>query len=256
MEQNHEQKLKKLQSQFNFDIWYAEAWSKKQGYFSTKIANNLIKLFRGNQMNVGSILDVCSGSGEFISNMRNICDDCVGVDNSKAYIEYTKNKYHDVKLEYVPKLNDFNLKRTFNVVTCNHDVVNMFTKFSEWETFFKTVNKHLVKNGLFVFDFYTAKKLNGWTDLIYEQDEAVDYVSKVYQSNGLCVQNEVYYVKESSIYYRKTGDVQVEAWFDNEQIFNALKKAGFENINVLDFDFNPIQDIEAADRIHIVCSKK
>ena len=207
-------------------------------------------------MNVGSVLDICSGSGEFISNMRNVCDDCVGVDNSKAYIEYTKTKYHDVKLVYVPELYGFDLKRTFNVVTCNRDVVNMFTKFSEWEAFFKTVNKHLVKNGIFAFDFYTAKKLNGWTDLIYEQDDAVDYISKVYQNNGLCVQNEIYYVKESSIYYRKTGQIVVEAWFETSRIIEALKKAGFENISLLDFNYEPITDVEGVDRIHVLCSKK
>jgi len=244
-------------NKFDFDEWYAEAWSRKQGGFSTKLANSLINYIKENRKNIKSVLDVCSGSGEFISILRNITVDCMGVDNADGYLNYSKSKYSDVEFRKVDKLYEFKLKRKFDLISCNRDVVNMFTTFDKWETFFKTVYSHLNDKGMFIFDFYTEKKLSGWQEVVYEQGDDLDYVSKVSQNNGLCVMSEVYYLKESSVYYRKSSDVMVEAWFKFEDILKALEKVGFKKIQVVDIDFNQIPEIEIKNmgRLHI-CAEK
>ena len=93
--------LKMVQSvggnEFNFDEWYAKCWSVKKGGFSARLANNLIKYLKQNRKVVGSCLDVCSGSGEFISQMRNICTDCVGIETADSFISYSKSRYSDVE---------------------------------------------------------------------------------------------------------------------------------------------------------------
>ena len=222
-------------NQFNFDEWYAEAWSRKQGGFSARLANKLISYLKSNNRPVKSVLDVCSGSGEFISILRNITSDCLGIDNAEGYLTYAKSKHSDVEFKREENLHEFKLRRKFDLISCNRDVVNMFTTFSKWQTFFKTVYSHLNKNGLFMFDFYTEKKLADWQEVIFEEGEDLDYVSKVSQNNGLCVMSEVYYLKESSVYYRKTADISVEAWFKTEDILNALTEVGFKNIKVRKF---------------------
>ena len=244
-------------NQFNFDVWYAEAWSRKQGGFSSSVANNLIKYLKSNNKPIRSVLDVCSGSGEFVSIMRNIVVDCVGVDNADGYLTYAKSKHNDVEFKKIEKLYDFNLKRKFDLVSCNRDVVNMFTTFDKWKTFFKTVYSHLNNHGLFVFDFYTEKKLSGWQEVIFEEGQDLDYVSKVSQNNGLCVMSDVYYLKESTIYYRKTADVMVEACFKNEEIFELLKAVGFKKIQVVDINMEPIaeSEIQNRTRLHIIAEK-
>ena len=242
---------------FEFDKWYAEAWSRKQGRFSERLANTLISYLKSNNRSVKSILDVCSGSGEFISRMRNITTDCVGVDNADGYLDYARSQHSDVEFKKVEKLYDFKLKRKFDLISCNRDVVNMFTNFEKWVSFFKTVYAHLEKNGLFMFDFYTEKKLAGWNEVIFEQSNDLDYVSKISQNNGLCVMSEVYYLKESVVYYRKTSDVMVEAWFRTEDILKALQDAGFKKINLVDGDLNPLEDakINNQTRIHVLAEK-
>lgn len=244
-------------NQFNFDAWYAEAWSKKQGYFSERLANKLIKYLKEKNIMIQSVLDVCSGSGEFISSMRNICTRCVGIDEADAYLEFTRSRYHDVEFQKVEKLYDFKLKEKFDLISCNRDVVNMFTQFKDWQTFFKTVYAHLNNRGLFMFDFYTEKKLNGWNEVIYEEGTELDYVSKVTQNNGLCVISEIYYLKESSLYYRKTNDVNVEAWFKNADILKALSDAGFKKITLMNSNFEPLDGVALSDanRIHVLAEK-
>lgn len=242
---------------FEFDKWYAEAWSRKQGGFSERLANTLISYLKSNNRPVKSVLDVCSGSGEFLSRMRNITTDCVGVDNADGYLEYARSEHGDVEFRKVENLYEFKLKRKFDLISCNRDVVNMFTSFEKWVTFFKTVYNHLQNKGLFMFDFYTEKKLAGWNEVIFEQSTDLDYVSKVSQNNGLCVMSEVYYLKESSIYYRKTADVMVEAWFKTEDIVNALKEVGFKKIKLVDANLNPLEDkeIEKQTRIYVLAEK-
>ena len=250
-----EETIAPQQSSFKFDIYYAEAWARRQGRFSFDLAHNVIRYLKSKQINVKSILDICSGSGEFISIMRNICTDCVGVDNADGYLNYVHTRYGDINFEKVEKLYSFDLKRKFNFISCNRDVVNMFVRWSEWEEFFKTVYKHLTKNGILMFDFYSEKKLKDWSELIYEQGDGLDYVSNVFQNNGYCIMNETYYLKETSALTRKTGDIMVEAGFSTEKIIDGLKVAGFNDVKVVDYELNPVSDYSLMDRIHILATK-
>ncbi len=255
-EQNlKEEEVKDLETDYKFDVWYAEAWSRKQGKFSFNLANNLIRYLSSKHRNVKSVLDICSGSGEFISIMRNACTDCVGVDNADGYLELVRTKYSDINFVKVDALYDFNLKRKFDVVSCNRDVVNMFTDWEQWVSFFKTAYAHLNKNGIFMFDFYTQNRLEGWNELIFEQEDGLDYVSKITQNNGYCVFNEVYYLKETNTIVRKTGDIMVEGWFETERILNALDECGFRDIKFVDINLNEVNDVKNLDRIHIIATK-
>jgi len=242
---------------FDFDVWYAECWSRKRGNFSAKLSNNLISYLKNNRKVVGSVLDVCSGSGEFVSGIRNICTDCIGIDTAEAYITYAKSKCPDVDFKKVDSLSNFKLRKKFDLISCNGDVVNMFTTIDEWVVFFKTISSHLNKNGLFLFDFYTKEALHGFSGVIYEESEDLDYVSKRTQNNGLCVMSEVYYLKESSEYYRKTGDVMVETSFEIEEIIKLLESNGFKNIKIVDISLKEIdkKDIKDYQRLHILCEK-
>ena len=243
------------ESVYDFDIYYAEAWSRRQGSFSFGLANNLIKYLKANHIYVNSVLDVCSGSGEFISIMRNICTDCMGVDNADGYLSYVATKYGDINFQKVDKLYSFKLKRKFDLISCNRDVINMFTKWSEWQEFFKTAYDHLVKNGILMFDFYTKKKLDGWNELLFEQQDGLDYVSSVKQNNGYTIINETYYLKETFSLVHKTGDIMVETWFETENIISALKQAGFKTIKIADYELNAVEDYSSMDRIHILATK-
>ena len=54
----------------------------------------------------------------------------------------------------------------------------------------------------------------------------------------------------------ETKEVIVESYYDNQTIFDALKKAGFKNVMIVDKDLNPLEDYSYAERIHVVAMKK
>ncbi len=242
-------------NQFKFDVWYAEAWSRRQGYFSFKIANNLKKVMEAKKLKINSVLDVCSGSGEFLSFMSTFVPTCVGVDNADGYLEFVRNKFPDIKFEKIDSLSDFNINQKFDLLTCNHDVVNMFLTFDEWKTFFNSAYNHLNDGGYIIFDVYSENKMKTWEKVTFEQDYTLDYVQKVSNNDGICVMDEVYYIRESETLYRKTSDCMLETGFPTINIIEALKEAGFKNIRTVDIDFNDLADIDNVDRIHFVCQK-
>ncbi len=252
-----EQKLEmqaKTGNTFGFDEAYAESWSKMRGSFPSKLANNLIKYVKANNIGIKSVLDICSGSGEFISIMRNICEKCVGCDTADGYINYVKRTYPEIEVFKVKNFYDFKTKEQYDFLSCNQDVVNMFNNFDEWQKFFKNCAKIVKKNGYLMFDFYTEKKLKGANSIVFEEGEELDYVSKTQDIHGKCVFNEVYYVKENSIHYHKTKDIMVETYYPNADILNAVKDAGFE-YKFIDMDFNEVKDIDNLNRIHLLCKR-
>lgn len=244
-------------NRYNFDLYYAEAWSRKQGHFSFSLANNLIAFLKAKKIKVKSVLDVCSGSGEFLSVLSNVIPKCVGCDIAESYLNYVKSNHRNIELFKVDNFYNFACKTKFDLISYNHDVVNMFNNFEEWKKCFKNAYGLLNKGGMLMFDFYTEKKLKNWDSTIFEQSDEIDYVSKISNQFGKCVMNEVYYLKQSTSYYRKTSDIMVETYFPTEDIIDAVKKAGFTKIQPIDKDFNflSMDSLSGLDRIHLLCTK-
>ena len=110
---------------------------------------------------------------------------------------------------------------------------------------------------MFLFDFYTAEYLNSQQGTSYEEGDDLDYVSKRSQNNGLCVMSEIYYLKESSLYYRKTSDVMVETGFAINEIKTELEKTGFKKIKFVDINLNELttKELKNRERIHVLAEK-
>lgn len=244
-------------NRYNFDLYYAEAWSRKQGHFSMSLANNLIGFLKAEKIRVKSVLDVCSGSGEFLSVLSNVIPKCVGCDIAESYLNFVKSNHRNIELFKVDNFHTFTYKTKFDFISYNHDVVNMFSNFEEWKKCFKNAYGLLNSGGYLMFDFYTEKKLANWNSTIFEQSDEIDYVSKISNQFGKCIMNEVYYLKQSTSYYRKTSDIMVETYFSNKDILLALKDAGFSKIQPIDKDFNFIsmENLGELDRIHLLCKK-
>ena len=90
----------------------------------------------------------------------------------------------------------------------------------------------------------------------YTSSNTLDYLmnvkSGVYDKTVLTY---TYFINYES-YFVKTKEVIVESYYDNQVILDAVKKAGFKNVMIVDKDLNPIDDYNYAERIHVVAMKK
>lgn len=242
--------------QVNYD--FAKAWDLNQGNFAESIAENILKFAENNKKTIKSVYDICCGASNLLGVFEKKGMECFGTENRQGMFDYSKEKHPYITYYLTQNMYDVPGDKQVDLITCTHDVVNYFEGFNNWQTFFKDVEKHLNKNGMFVFDYYTKNKLSNWNETTFKSTPGLDYLMNV--KSGLydkTVITYTYFINYDK-YYVKTRDLVVESYFENEKIFDALKKAGFKNIVVVDHDLNPIDsnDIENLDRIHIIAMKK
>ncbi len=243
-------------SNTQIDIDFAKAWDNSQGSFSMNVANRILNFAEEKNVKIKTALDICCGAANLLNIFHNRGIKCVGTESRQGMIDYSKQKYPEIEFVKTVKMSEIPGKHKYDLITCNHDVVNYFENFDEWKEFFKSAEKHLEKNGMFVFDFYTKKKLSTWNETTFFSSEWLDYITDV--KSGIYDKTRIiytYYINYKD-YVIKTRDIVVECYFENNVIFEALNKAGFKNIMVVDENLNPLENIEFADRIHIVAMKK
>lgn len=243
-------------SNTQIDVDFARAWDNSQGSFSMNVANRILEKAEENNIKISSALDICCGAANLLNIFHNKGISCVGTESRQGMIDYSKEKYPAITFVKTDKMSEVPTKNKYDLITCNHDVVNYFENFDEWKQFFKDCEKHLNKNGMFVFDFYTKKKLANWNETTFFSSEWLDYITDV--KSGIYDKTRIiytYYINYKN-YVIKTRDIVVECYFENGEILEALNKAGFRKVMVMNENLEPLENTEYADRIHIVAMKK
>ncbi len=238
------------------DLDFAKAWDNNQGDFSKNIAENIMQYSREQKKTIKTALDICCGTSNFLSVLNGSGINCSGTEIDQSMIDYSKQKYSDIS--YYPSQNiyDINAKGKFDLITCNHDMINYLENFDEWKMMFKNVAKHLDGKGIFVFDYYTKNKLKDWTETTFTSSHWLDCLMNV--KSGIydkTVINYTYYINYQD-YMVKTKNIVVECCYENDQIFDALKNAGFKKIFTVDSTFTPIINLDDAERVHVIALKK
>ena len=241
-------------NQVNYD--FAKAWDVSQGNFAQEIAENILKFADENKIKITSVYDICCGASNLLGVFKSKGLKCFGSETRQGMYDYSKEKHPEITYFLTEKMYDVPGKQKVDLITCTHDVVNYFENWENWEEFFEDVEKHLNKKGMFVFDYYTKFKLKNWNETTFKSNENLDYLMSV--KSGVydkTVITYTYYINYEN-YFVKTKDVVVESYFENSAIFEALRKAGFKKIIVVDHNLNPTDPSEYTERIHIVAMKK
>lgn len=235
---------------------FARAWDASQGEFAKTIANKILAYNQTNNKNFKSIYDICCGSSNLLEVFHERGFTCYGTETGQGMYEYSKEKLPDVTYYLTNHIYELPGKEKVDIVTCTHDMVNYLEQFSEWEELFKNVAKKLTKNGIFVFDFYSKFKLSNWEESTFKSTPQLDCLTSV--KSGIydkTVINYTYYINYNN-YYVKTKDIVIETYFETAKIIEALKKAGFKNVQIVDEHLNPTEESNYTERIYVIASRK
>lgn len=235
---------------------FAKAWDASQGDFAKHIANSIVAYTETNNKSFSSVYDICCGSSNLLAEFHKLGFKCFGTETRQGMYDYSKDKLPEVTYYLTENMYDLPGKEKADIITCTHDIVNYLEEFSEWETLFKNVSKKLTKNGIFVFDFYSKYKLSNWNESTYKSTPSLDYLTTV--KSGLYDKTMItynYYINYNN-YYVKTKDVVVESYFELDQILDALKRAGFKNVQIVDANLIKTEPNQYAERIYVVASHK
>lgn len=267
MEQNNES---------NFDKAFAIAWNENQGSYSQNLAKKVLKFIKLQDLKVETVLDVCCGSANFLNEMALNGKECTGTEILDSYVEYNKSKFPNMKFYKTADIDNLEGLGTYDLITCNHDVVNMLPSLDEWGKFFRNVYTHLNNGGLFIFDYYTKRKLKDWNETFFDGNEKIDYIknvvcdgvaktsiSNIYYINlvnkskddFVSAFDRAYDMNDYESKYKKAEDTMEEYYFDNQDILARIKQAGYRYLITTDGNLSPISMIDDVNRMHIIAIK-
>ena len=255
---------------------FAVAWNENQGSYSEGIAKKVLAFAKNQGLRINSVLDVCCGSANFLREMKDNGKTCTGTEILDSYIEYNKTKFKDIEFIKTSDITDLEGLGTYDLISCNHDMVNLIPTLEEWGAFFKNVYNHLNNGGVFIFDYYTKRKLQFWNEVTYDENEKLDYVrsvssdgqtsttiSNIYyininpqKSQGIDIIEDRYSLNNYENKYKRTEDTVVEYYFENEDILNQIKQSGYRYLITTDANFAPVSSISDMNRMHIIAIKR
>lgn len=255
---------------------YAMAWSENQGNYSSTIAKKTLNFAKNQGIQINTVLDICCGSANFLQEMQASGKKCTGTEILDSYIEYDQEQFPGIEFLKCRDVLDFDNLGQFDLISCNHDCINFLPTLEDWAEMFKRVYRHLTNGGVFIFDYYTKRKLQYWNEVTYDENEKLDYIRSV-KSDGTTKTSisNIYYVKlgqnanepaasdekehsfnDYTKKYKRSEDTTQEYYFENDSIIEEIKKAGYRYLITTDANFSPVASISDMNRVHIIAIKR
>lgn len=147
----------------NFAYYYDSlGWER----FSHVQAERILGFIEEKQLHVKTVLDLACGTGTFCFLMAEKGMKVTGLDLSKDMLAVAKKKVKERGIKGVrfhrADMTDFDLRRRFDLVTCNFDSLNHLLSEQKVLSAFQRVSAHLNENGAFIFDMNTIAGLHNW----------------------------------------------------------------------------------------------
>ncbi len=270
-EENKEAKMANLTKD------YADAWSTNQGNYSESLAKKLISFLKLQKIEINSVLDVCCGSANFLRELQKIGVACTGTEILDSYIDYNTEHFPNIRFIKTDSILDFDSTGKYDLISCNHDVVNMLPTAEDWNIFFKQAYNHLNNGGLLFFDFYTKKKLQNWNEVIFDESDKLDYIktiesvsdnetkiTNIFYTNinydetteNIGSEHKEYSYNDYNKKFKKNEYSTSEHFFDNSEILDMIKKNGYRYLITTDASLSPVSNISEMNRVHVIAIKR
>jgi ubiquinone/menaquinone biosynthesis C-methylase UbiE len=219
--------------------------------------NTILKLCRDYNVNAEDYLDVACGTGNMTVLLAPHFKNIWGVDLSEDMLFQAEEKLREARLRarfICQDMRYLNLNKKFDLITCCLDAVNYLLEEEDLRLYFKSINNHLKKDGLFVFDinsYYKLKEIIGNNTFTYcEKDVA--YIWENSYENDIAYMYLTFFVKEGKSYNRFDEEHREKA-HKEDFVERMLKECGLEVKNKMDNYKNSIN--EHSERITYIVGK-
>lgn len=185
------------------------------------------------------ILDLGCGTGYFTQLLAPLSGQIIGVDIDPEMLKQAKAAYSMENLVFkeADMLDLSPLANDFDLITCFADTLCFLENLDQVQQAFKQMAQHLNKDGLLLFDVWTPYQITeGFDDFNYfDQDESAvltwkstTFPKELKVNHHLTVLSQI----DGSSNYERNETVLVEKTYTLKEYKNALKLAGFSNIEI------------------------
>jgi len=208
------------------------------------------------------LLNLACGTGSLEIELRERgVEDITSVDGSADMLRVAKEKFRRKGME-VPlhraRMQDFDLGRTFGLVTCLYDSVNYLTSIDDLQDAIACVYRHVRPGGAFIFDVTTEYNIiSNFADYTFAENyEDYSYIwENTYNIRTKLIVSKVTIFGLVDGVYRKYHEDHVQKIFPRKAVEKAVKRVGFELAGAFsEMTFDPPHP--RSERIHFVARKR
>lgn len=221
-----------------------------------KRANYILKLFKENGVQNGTVLDLACGTGTMALIIKNRGFDVIGVDLSDDMLSIADNKSNGLISLIKAPMQSFSLDKTVDACMCNLDSINHLADIEEIKDTFKCIYNSLNENGIFVFDVntvYKHKNILADNSFIFdEEDYFLAWDNEQLDDNVIKLYIDIF------VFNGKNYDRYSESFTEKAYEVNELKQAlepYFDVLNVFD-DLSKEKAKNNSERLYFVCKRK
>ena len=188
-----------------FVTFWGSLTSREGGRERARIVLELVNTFC---MRAKKVLEIGCGIGEVLVNLPDRYA-VYGLDVERDYVEVCRRRMPRGKF-FVSSMHNFRIDEEFDVIFSANDAVNFLKDFAQWKSTFKTVNEHLNRDGLFIFDVYTPKmlrdtvrwleKYNRCTSSVREFAKGFYYDREIVKGNALTWDSRIFEKLPNGLY--------------------------------------------------------
>ncbi|TVT29869.1 methyltransferase domain-containing protein [Salinicoccus cyprini] len=209
--------------------------------------------------NKQTVLDIGCGTGRLTRQLG--FQTITGMDQSDMMLDVARR--HDApNIEYVQgDMRDFDLGRTFDMVTATVDVLNYCSSPDEVIQVLKQVYEHLASGGIFIFDIHSSFKMNeDFNDVTYsDETDHITYIWHALQGEAplSVVHDMTFFIKDADDpeLYRKVVETHSQRTYTHMEMLQLISRSGF-TIDAAFSDFDMENAVtEVCDRVFYVLKK-
>lgn len=225
------------------------------------MADFITKHLRRHAICDGLVLDLACGTGTLTLELAARGYDMLGADASEDMLMEARKKSGADKILFLNQpMENFELYGTVNAIVCALDSVNYLTEPTALAQTFSLCANYLNPGGLLIFDVnseYKFRSLLGQQTYSYETD-SVFYVwdNEYNPQTRLCNLYLTFFNEEASGLYRRIDEVHTQRFYDDDELHNALQKAGFGLLAEYDNYTDRLPNAETERIVYIAECKK
>lgn len=215
-------------------------------------AGYIVRLLEARGIKDGVLLEYACGTGNLTVPLLRAGYEVLALDVSEAMLDVARKKLSACALQPQLICEDmaaFRLNKQARAAVCACDGVNYLLTDRELEDFFANAYENIAGCGVFLFDISSAYKLEEKLgDQFFYDDgdgQTVFWQNSFDKKNKRIDMDITLFMAGGDVYHRCDERHMQRAW-EEEEITNALTKAGFAEIKVMAFmtQESPERDIE------------
>lgn len=201
-------------------------------------AERILEICEENKLIKKDYLDLACGTGNLTVHIGKKFVSTTAVDLSQYMLTKAEEKLREQRIRaklMCQNMCDFNLRKTFDLITCALDSTNYILKEDDLRNYFKCVYNHLKEDGIFIFDINSEFKLTHilGNNVFNFDSEDVVYIWENEVEEEVLHMYLTFFVKEGQV-YKRFDEHHKERIYSEKYLDSILNEIGFKIKKKLD----------------------